>query len=272
MKKFVISGGNSGIGLEAARQLVSQGHHVVLLGRDAAKGSAAVQSISQGSGKAEFLPVDLSTHAGVRAAADQLLAAHPKLDGVLMGAGVLTIADVRTGDDLHPVFAVNYLSRYHLTQRLLPALRGSPAGKVVLLVAGVPLTTKIDFDLFPKFKPFPGMGKLSQIQIANYHYVQHLAGADKQVAAAVVNVGLVKTEIMRDMPLPMKMGFALFGPLITIPVSRAAANPVHLLTHDGWTSGGYWAKPGKADQVTPLQLDAKETERVIASSRELTGA
>lgn len=272
MKTFVISGGSSGIGLEVGRQLVAKGHRALLLGRDAAKGQAAVASLSGAPGKAEFLPVDLSSHAGVKAAAEQVLAAAPRLDGALMGAGVLTLQDVRTADDLHPVFAVNYLSRYHLTQRLLPALRGSPAGKVVLLVAGVPLTSTIEFEHFPRYKPFPGMSKLSGIQIANYHYVQHLAGAEPQVAAAVTNVGLVKTEIMRDMPLPMRAGFALFGPLMTIPVGRAAANPVHLLTNDGWSSGGYWAKPGKIDLVTRLALDAGVTEKVVGISRELTGA
>ena len=73
MKKFVITGGNSGIGLDAGRQLALLGHHVILLGRDPAKGAAAVESLKSTPGKAEFHSVDLSTHAGVRKAADTLL-------------------------------------------------------------------------------------------------------------------------------------------------------------------------------------------------------
>ncbi len=271
MKKVLISGGNSGIGLEAGRQLVAQGHQVVLIGRDPAKGRAAVEGLG-GSAKAEFLTADLATHAGVRAAADQVLSKHPRLDALLLGAGVLTLKDSRTADDLNPVFAVNYLSRYHLAQRLLPAVRGTPAGKVVLLVAGVPLDTAIDFSVFPKFRPFPGMRSLSSVQIANYHYIAHLARAEKDLAAAVVNVGLVKTGIMRDMPLAMRVAFAVLGPVMTIPVECAAANPVHLCTTDGWPSGSYWAKPGQSGQITPLRLDAGVTDKVIAVSRELTGA
>ena len=268
MRTIVISGGNSGIGLEAGRQLAAKGHHVVLLGRDELKGKAAVAEMRGKGGTAEFVACDLATHAGVRAASEAVLAKHAKLDGLLLGAGVLTTKDQRTADDLHVVFAVNYLSRYHLAQRLLPAVHG---GKIVLLVAGVKLTSKIDFGVFPQLKPFPGMGSLSSVQIANYHYVQQLAKSAPQVSAAVVNVGLVKTEIMRDMPFVMKAGFALLGPLVTIPVEKAAANPVHLLTTDGWRSGSYWAKPGKADQVTPLALDVSVGERVVAVSRELTG-
>jgi NAD(P)-dependent dehydrogenase (short-subunit alcohol dehydrogenase family) len=271
MKKIVISGGNSGIGLEAARQLTALGHHVVLLGRDKAKGEAALAALKASPGKAEFHSVDLSTHAGVKDAADRLLAAHEQIDALLNGAGYLSLADTRTADDLNPVFAVNYLARYHLTQRLLPALRRSPAAKVVSLVAGVKLDSRIDFNLFPKYKPFPGMGSLTGIQIANHHYLVHLARAEKTISAAPVNVGLVKTEIMRAMPFAMRAIFAILGPLMTIPVARAAANPVHLCTHDGWPSGSYWAKPGKPELVTPLALDAAETERVVAISRELTG-
>lgn len=271
MKTFVISGGNSGIGLEAGRQLVALGHKVVLLGRDADKGRAAVESMKGGPGVAEFHSVDLSTHAGVKAAAEKVLAAYPTLDGALLGAGVLTTADKRTADDLHQVFAVNYLSRYHLGQLLLPRLKETK-GKIVLLVAGVPLESKIDFDVFPLYRPFPGISSLSSVQIANYHWVQHLAKAEPSVPAAVVNVGLVKTEIMRDMPLPMKLGFAVLGPLITVSVGTAASNAVQLLTHEGWTSGGYWPKPGKLDKVTPLSLDAGVTARVVEESRKLTNA
>ncbi len=268
--KFVISGGNSGIGLEAGRQLVAKGHEVVLLGRDAAKGQAAAQALGA---KAAFLSADLSTHAGVRACAQKVLAEHPTLDGALLGAGVLTTKDQRTADDLHAVFAVNYLSRYHLGQLLLPALtKGAAPGRLVLLVAGVPLTSRIDFDVFPRYKPFPGMGSLSSVQIANYHYVQQLARQRKDVLAAVVNVGLVKTDILRDMPGPMKLAFTLFSPFITVSVQTAASNAVHLLTTEGWTSGGYCPKPGKPEKVTPLALDAGVGERVMQVSRDLAGA
>jgi NAD(P)-dependent dehydrogenase (short-subunit alcohol dehydrogenase family) len=267
MKTFVISGGNSGIGLEAARQLVGKGHKVLLLGRDAAKGQAAVAQLGA---NAQFLGADLSTHAGVRAAADAVKAKSSTIDGLLLGAGVLTTADKRTADDLHVVFAVNYLSRYHLAQLLLPQVKAAK-GKVVLLAAGVSLDSKVDFGVFPQFKPFPGMGALNAIQIANYHYVQQLAKAEPDVSAAVVNVGLVKTEIMRDMPFVMRAMFTVM-PFLTISVQQAAANPVQLLTTDGWRSGGYWVKPGKFDQVTPLALDAAVGAQVLAKSRELTGA
>lgn len=270
-KKIVISGGNSGIGLEVGRQLAARGCHVILLGRDERKGQAAVESITKAGGAAEFLACDLSSHAGVRDAAEKLSATHAALDGLVLGAGVLTFKDRRTSDDLHEVFAVNYLSRYHLAQRLLPTLRAAAAPTIVLLVAGVSLKSKIDLAVFPRYQPFPGPRALSSIQIANYHYAAHLAKSEPWLKAAVVNVGLVKTDILRDMPV-LGVLFKILGPLVTVSVARSAENAAQLTTTADWKSGTYWPKPGRLDKSTALQLDADVTEKAVSISRELTGA
>lgn len=270
-KTIVISGGNSGIGLKAGRQLAAQGHTVVLLGRDARKGAAAVSSIQAAGGAAEFIACDLSTHEGVRAAAKQVLG-KPRIDGLVLGAGVLTMQNIRTADNLNPVLAVNYLSRYHLAQLLMPKLLESPSPTVVILVAGVPLNSQINFEQFPRFEPWPGMRALSSVQIANHHYVAHLAAKQPKVKAAVVNVGLVKTDIMRAMPLPLRVAFPLLAPVITIPVSKSASNATWLSTNDGWQSGAYLPKPGQPENQVRLALDPAVTEKVVAASRVLTGS
>ena len=271
-KTIVITGGNSGIGLEVARQLSRDGHHVILLGRDEGKGAQAVEELTKAGGTAEFWTVDLGTHAGVKAAAESLAQSHPKIDALVLGAGVLTFRDLRTPDGLHPVFAVNYLSRYHLAQRLLPQLRAAGASTVVLLVAGVSLKARINFKVFPRFDPFPGPQVLSSIQIANHHYVAHLARTEPSVRAAVANVGLVRTDILRTMSPGVRGLFNLLAPLMAIPVEKSASNAAWLTTHDGWRSGSYWGKPGQPAQATALALDPEVTSRVVSISRELTGA
>ncbi len=269
MKTILITGGNSGIGFEAGRQLVALGHAVVLLGRDPAKGEAAAKALGP---NATFHATDLSSVAGVKDAAVLVESKHPVLDAIIHSAGHLTIAEKRTADGLHPLFAVNYLSRYHLTQRLLPALRKSATAKVVLVVARVDPKTKIDFAHFPKYQPFPGMSAMSQTQVANFHYAATLARNEKGIGVACTNVGLVKTEIMREMPALMRVMFNVFSPIVTIPVARAAANPVHLVTTEGWPSGTYFPKPGNTEKRVPLEgLDAATTEQVLAASRALPG-
>lgn len=269
MKKILIAGGNSGIGLEAARQLTALGHHVVLLGRDAKKGHAALTELQNNSGKTEFLAADLSTHSGVRAAAQALLASHDRFDVILHTTGVLLFDDVRTADGLHPFFAVNYLSRYHLTQLLLPLLRKSDSPRVIMLSSHIDLDTKIDFEYFPKFVPFDFGKARAAIQYGNHHYAVHLKNTEKNVLAAVVNAGLADTGIWRELPAQVRDNMLGSRKQNTIPES--AVIPVALCVNDAWETATYWGTIGKLES-TLLNLDLQETERLISVCKEITGA
>jgi NAD(P)-dependent dehydrogenase (short-subunit alcohol dehydrogenase family) len=272
MKKILITGGNSGIGKACAQQLVRQGHHVVMVGRDADKGQRAAGEVAGSGGKADFMAADLSSMDGMRAFARAFTAEHGGVDVLIQGAGVLITDDVRTVDDLHIVFAVNFLSRFLVGELLLPLLEQSSDPRMVLLVAGVPLTSSIDFSVFPRYKPFPGMGALSSIQIANFHWAQDLARRKPQVSVGVVNAGLVaSTDIMRAAPGWMRAGFKLVAPLVTVPVEVAAANLTHAASAPRWPHARYWPKPGKTSQANALELDRQVSARVAQVCRALTG-
>lgn len=267
MKKILIAGGNSGIGLEVARQLAAFGHHLVLLGRDPQKGEAALAELQNQPGKAEFLRADLATHAGVREAASTLLAAHDHFDILLHTTGVLIFDDARTADGLHPFFAVNYLSRYHLTQRLLPLLRKSESPAVIMMSSHILLDTKIDFTEYPWFNPFNFARAGRPIQFSNHHYAVYLRDTEPNIRAAVVNAGLADTGIWREVQ-STRTNVLKSNQMNTIPESAAVS--VELCLNDGWESGSYWGTLGKMESVS-LQLDAQETERLIAICRDLTG-
>ena len=270
MKKILIAGGNSGIGLESARQLTALGHQVVLLGRDARKGEDALAELKKHPGRAEFLSADLSTHAGVRAAAIALTASYEKFDVLLHTSGVLRFDDVRTADGLHPFFAVNYLSRYHLTQLLLPLLRKSVSPRVILLSSGIPLDTQIDFNQFPLFSPFDFQKMTAAIQFGNHHYAAHLRDNQPWILSAVVNAGLAETGIWRELPVQMSAKMLASRQLNSIPES--AKIPVAVCINAGWKSGSYWGDVGNPDEFVSLERNPKITERVISVCHDLTGA
>src|SRR5262245_28489702 len=108
MKSILVSGGNSGIGLQAAREFVAQGHRVVILGQDQRKGQEALASLGEAGKQAAFFAVDLSTHASLREAAKRVLAENDQFDAILHTAGVFASQDIRTADRLNLYFAVNY--------------------------------------------------------------------------------------------------------------------------------------------------------------------
>ncbi|MEV6594577.1 SDR family NAD(P)-dependent oxidoreductase [Streptomyces acidicola] len=272
MKTILIAGGNSGIGRQAAADVLARGHRVILLGRSQTKGEATLAALGAAAERASFLAADLSTHDGVRDAARRILDTHDLLDTVLHTTGVLTTEESRTTDGLHPFFAVNYLSRYHLTQLLLPALRSSRQPRVVMMTAAVAPTDDADFGRFPRFESFSFGRDRKPVQLANHHYAAHLTRTESGLAAAVVNAGSPKTDILRAAPASMRIGAKILGPLIFDSIEKAAHNPVEATLRDDWEAPGYWGKPGSFDQRTPITLGATTTQHLMDTSRTLTDA
>ncbi|MER5667457.1 SDR family NAD(P)-dependent oxidoreductase [Streptomyces mirabilis] len=272
MKTILIAGGNSGIGLQASRDLLADGHRLVLLGRDPRKGEAALASFGTAGDRASFLAADLSTHDGVRDAAQLVLGQHDRIDALVHTTGVFTFQESRTADGLHPFFAVNYLSRYHLTQLLLPALRHAGRPVVVMMTAAIPPTDDADFGRFPEFAPFGFSRDRKPVQLANHHYAAHLTRSEPGLAAGVVNAGSAKTDIMRIAPWYMRVGTKVLGPVVFDSVKTSAHNVMEATRSDDWHTPLYWGKPGRFEQRTPITLDATTTQHLMDASHRLTGA
>lgn len=87
----VITGANSGLGLQTARALAEHGAHVVLAVRNLDKGRQALARISERApgAKLSLQRLDLGSLKSVRAASDELHAAHPKIDLLINNAGVM---------------------------------------------------------------------------------------------------------------------------------------------------------------------------------------
>lgn len=130
-KTILITGSTDGIGLETAKMLVSQGHRVLLHGRNPAKLEEVEKTLSVSGGHVESYVADLSLMANVKALASAVAQKHSKLDVLINNAGVYNAQNPRTKDGLDIRFAVNAIAPYLLTQQLLPLLGTS--GRVINL-------------------------------------------------------------------------------------------------------------------------------------------
>lgn len=132
-KTILITGSTDGIGLEAARLLVSQGHHVLLHGRNPEKLKKTQQSLSAlpGAGRVKAYVADLSHLTEAATLAQAVIDKHTQLDVLINNAGVTKTTETRTQDGLDVRFAVNTLAPYLLTHKLLPLL--GPSGRVINL-------------------------------------------------------------------------------------------------------------------------------------------
>lgn len=123
-KTILITGSTDGIGLETAKMLASQGHNILLHGRNPEKLKGAEKTVSELSegGRIESYVADFSRMADVESLAEAVAEKHDKLDVLINNAGIYKTSDTTTQDGLDTRFAVNTIAPYLLTQRLLPLL------------------------------------------------------------------------------------------------------------------------------------------------------
>ncbi|AMY07613.1 3-oxoacyl-[acyl-carrier-protein] reductase FabG [Luteitalea pratensis] len=129
----LVTGSTDGLGREVARRLAAEGAHVIVHGRNAERGKAVVDEINAAAkGSARFYQADFASLAEVRSLADAVTRDYPRLDLLVNNAGVV-VRDARQvskdGHELH--FAVNYLSGYLLTYKLLPLIEKGRAPRIV---------------------------------------------------------------------------------------------------------------------------------------------
>lgn len=271
MSTYVISGGNSGIGLQVARNLLADAHRVIILGRDERKGQAALASFGSARDRATFVPGDLSTHDGVRDAARQIDALSGRIDGLLHSAGAFVTGDVRTVDGIPLFAAVGYFSRYHLTQLLLPNLLKVDEPRVVMMSASLKRVPKVHPEKFPYLEGLAFQSLVPEVKGAAMCYASHLNQAHPKLFAGIVCPGLVRTNIFASAPWYIRGAAALAGPFVANSVETAANNPTQALLRGRGPTAIYWDKAADFNAMTPISVDPRTQQAVVEASRKITG-
>ncbi|MEX2784004.1 SDR family NAD(P)-dependent oxidoreductase [Streptococcus sp. H49] len=136
MKKAIITGGNSGIGFQAAKQLAQKGWQVTLFCRNDRRAQEACRKITEETGnrQVDYKLTDLADIRSVRQAAAAYLEQNRSLDVLINNAADFDLSvkkPVLTRDGLEKQFATNVLAPYLLSELLLPALEESSDGRIL---------------------------------------------------------------------------------------------------------------------------------------------
>ncbi len=201
-RTVVVTGANGGLGLETVKALAAKGAHVVMAARDRAKASAAIEEIRRETPDALLEPVDLdlASLASVRAAVEQILAEHRRLDILINNAGVMATPERRTDDGFERQLGVNHLGHWALTALLMPALLAAPRARVVTVTStahhmGRPLDPA-NPHLHGRYTPW---GAYGQSKLANYHFGlgldRELRRAGRPAQSLVAHPGLSHTDL-----------------------------------------------------------------------------
>lgn len=130
-KTILITGATDGIGLETAKLLRSEGHNLLLHGRNDGRLAAARDSIAAigGPGRIRTYRADLSSIGALQRFAREIKENEPALDVLINNAGVFAMEDPVTSDGLDARFAVNTIAPYILARELTELLGAS--GRIV---------------------------------------------------------------------------------------------------------------------------------------------
>ena len=203
---YVVTGGNSGIGLVTVQQLARQGATVVLACRRPAEGEKAKAAlVAEGCpGTVEVEALDLASLASVRAFAARLLPRHAQIHGLVNNAGVMNTPQGKTADGFETQLGTNHLGHFLLTELLLPALQAGAPARVVNLSScfhdqAQGREGRIDFD-DPNFerRPYDGWTAYAQSKLANLLHAQYLSVRleGTGVTAVSVHPGWVRTNLV----------------------------------------------------------------------------
>lgn len=246
-KVVVITGGNTGIGKETARDLSRRGAaEVVLACRDMGKAEKAANEIEKETGnKVTTLKLDLASLASIRASTEQLKARHPSIHILINNAGVMMCPQWETEDGFEMQFGTNHLGHFLWTLLLLDNIKNAAPSRIVNLSSRAHTRGGMHFDDLMMKKNYSSMGAYSQSKLANILFTKELNRRleGTGVTCYAVHPGVVQTELGRHLG-----GFVNFlgntiGNLMLKTPEMGAQTSVYCATEESVTknSGCYFS-------------------------------
>ena len=255
MPTALITGATDGLGRQVALDLAGQGWTVLVHGRSREKAEAVLPG-------ARPYVADLSSLAEVRRLAGEVLAGEERLDALVNNAGLgsaSTDGRRESADGLELVFAVNYLSHFVLTLRLLELLERSAPSRIVNVASAG--QAAIDFDDVQLERGWSGVRAYSQSKLAQVMFTFSLA---ERLAGSGVSVNALHPATYMDTKI-----VAAAGMPISSTVQEGADATERLITADVGT-GRYFHGLQEA-RADPQAYDAEARERLWALSERLAG-
>jgi retinol dehydrogenase-12 len=259
-RTYIVTGANTGIGLETAQELARLNATVVLACRDAGRCDAAVARIraADPDARVEAMALDLSDLDSVRAFAAAFKAKHSALHGLVNNAGVMMCPLSRTAQGFELQLGTNHLGHYLLTHLLLDVLKASAPSRIINVSSRAHEQGSIDLeDLNFERRGYSPYVAYAQSKLANVLFTRSLARRlqGSGVTAVSLHPGVIRTELMRHIP------WAETAMAVTAPV-------VNVFTKSPWEGAQtqLYAALAPEAEVAPLAGAYLADCRAVASS------
>ena len=202
-KVVVITGGNTGIGKEAAVGLAGLGARVVITSRNEERGRSAQKEIADrsGSDSVEVMSLDLASFTSIRAFAADVLDRFDHLDVLVNNAGLILRRRAETQDGFEETFGVNHLGHFLLTDLLLERLRAGAPARVVVVSSDAHKGARqgLDFDDLQAEHKYRWAKAYSKSKLANIYFARELSRRldGTGITVNALHPGFVRSEFGR---------------------------------------------------------------------------
>lgn len=287
-KTYVITGGNSGIGLEAAKMLAAKGGNIIIACRNAEKATLAAGVIDQSGpetnkGTCQTVILDLASLKSVRKAAKAVKKLTHKIDGLINNAGIMQTPKLSTQDGFEMQLGTNHLGHFLWTGLLFPLVEKAE-GRIVIVSSIAHKFGKIHFGNLMLDKGYAPMKAYTQSKLANLLFARELhrrtEAADSSVSVMACHPGYSNTALQSTGPTGIFLPIYAVANAVTAQSAHKGAIPTVL------AAAGVEARPGGyygpksfgetrgriSDAVVMPQARSKKTAaRLWDVSEELTG-
>jgi retinol dehydrogenase-14 len=273
-KTIVITGATAGIGLEAALQLATEGHRLVLVGRNPDKlAQAAGRAEAAGAAGVDTFVADFASLESVQALAAELRARLDRIDVLVNNAGGVHDRRTLTGDGFETTFAVNHLAGFLLTELVKDRVVAAAPSRIVFTASDSHYMGTMDFDDLGFEQGYAIMKAYGRSKLANVLYTRSLAAelADAGVTVNSLHPGAVATDIWTGAPWFAKPVLAVAKLFMRSPadggrtITFLATDP----SVEGQTAGYY--KDNKLKEPAELAQDDAVAARLREESARLVG-
>ncbi|TDX12839.1 oxidoreductase [Flavobacterium sp. S87F.05.LMB.W.Kidney.N] len=255
-KTILITGANSGLGLEASRVLSSKGAHVIMTARNLKSGKEAISLIKNknANAKLDLMQLDLSDFASIHQFSQEFHKKYKQLDVLINNAGVMFPAKRElTTQKFEVQFGTNHLGHFLLTGLLLDILKSTPNSRIAIQSSGQHKAKMgkpdIYFDDLNFNKAYNKYVAYSQSKLANLLFAYEL---DRQLKANKIDItvvaahpGYTKTNLVRHTGFFVQAVItnilAQSVEMGTLPILRAAT--------DTNVKGGEYFGPTKMNEM-----------------------
>jgi retinol dehydrogenase 12 len=284
MKTILITGATSGIGLAAAEEMAARGWDVLGVGRTEENCDKARQAIRAVYPEARltFFLADLSSQREINRLSGDVIRyleqnSGGTLDVLLNNAGTVRNWYMATEDGYETQFAVNHLAGFLLADRLLDALRKSPAGRILTVSSNSHRGARIHWPDIMLRRHYGCLKAYKQSKLCNVLFTQEFnrretALGDSAVRAFAVDPGLVNTEIGLKGTTGLVSLFWSMRRKYGLSPFQAACTIVCLCKMPaGWQPDGAYFKNCVPVEPDRRGLDPAEGARLWALSAQLCG-